>query len=97
MPAVLRCGDLELDTGRRVARRGGALLTLTPTEFAVLELLMIGAGRTVSRAELIRRGWDEMATPATNVLDVLISQLRRKLHDPPLIHTVRGEGYRLHP
>ena len=93
--AVLRHGDLELDQGRREVRRGGVLLTVTHKQFLVLELLMANAGRVVPRAELIRHAWDEHLDPASNVLDVLVGQLRRKLHDPPVVHTVRGVGYRV--
>ncbi|MGW2640421.1 winged helix-turn-helix domain-containing protein [Streptomyces sp. NPDC001348] len=71
------------------------LLSLTAKEFTVLELLAARADQTVTRAELIERGWDEMTEPSSNVVDVLIGQLRRKLGKPPLIHTVRGVGYRL--
>ncbi|HWO66773.1 MAG TPA: response regulator transcription factor [Umezawaea sp.] len=94
-PAVLRHGDLELDQGRREVRRGGVLLTVTHKQFLVLELLVANAGRVVPRAELIRYAWDEHLDPASNVLDVLVGQLRRKLHDPPVVHTVRGVGYRV--
>ncbi len=94
-PAVLRHADVELDAGTRQVRRGGVLLTLTRREYLVLELLLANAGRPVSRADLIRHAWDEMAQPATNVLDVLMAGLRRKLRQPPLIHTVRQVGYRL--
>ena len=94
-PAVLRHGDLELDQGRREVRRGGVLLTVTHKQFLVLELLMANAGRVVPRAELIRHAWDEHLDPTSNVLDVLVGQLRRKLHDPPVVHTVRGVGYRV--
>ncbi|UJW32959.1 response regulator transcription factor [Saccharothrix sp. AJ9571] len=94
-PPVLRRADLELDTGRREVRRGGVLLTLTRTQFTVLRLLLAAEGKPVPRDELIRTAWDEMANPASNVLDVVIAQLRRKLRDPPLIHTVRNVGYRL--
>lgn len=94
-PAVLRHGDLELDQGRREVRRDGALLTVTHKQFLVLELLMSNAGRVVPRAELIRHAWDEHLDPSSNVLDVLVGQLRRKLHDPPVVHTVRGVGYRV--
>ncbi|QFU93254.1 Transcriptional activator protein CopR [Amycolatopsis sp. YIM 10] len=94
-PPVLRRGDLELDTGRHEVRRGGVLLTLTGKEFTVLRLLLAADGQPVRRAELIRSAWDEMADPASNVLDVVIAQLRRKLRNPPLIHTVRNVGYRL--
>ncbi|RZQ61533.1 response regulator transcription factor [Amycolatopsis suaedae] len=90
---LLRVADVELDTARHEVRRAGVLLTLTRTEFAVLERLLTDADRPVSRAELIRHAWDEMADPASNVLDVVIAQLRRKLRKPPLIHTVRGTGY----
>ncbi|ONI90974.1 DNA-binding response regulator [Saccharothrix sp. ALI-22-I] len=94
-PAVLRHADVELDSGTRQVRRAGVLLTLTRREYLVLELLLANAGQPVSRADLIRYAWDEMAQPATNVLDVLMTQLRRKLRQPPLIHTVRQVGYRL--
>ncbi|MEV4133765.1 response regulator transcription factor [Dactylosporangium sp. NPDC049742] len=94
-PAVLRCADVELDGGRHRVTRAGVLLTLTRKEFLVLERLMSAPGRPVSRQELISYAWDEMADPASNVLDVVVAQLRRKLRDPPLIHTVRGTGYRI--
>ena len=92
-PVVLRCGDVELDGTRRQASRGGLLLTLTPKEFLVLERLMTTPGAPVSRQELIEHAWDEMADPASNVLDVVVAQLRRKLREPRVIHTVRGTGY----
>ncbi|AZM57986.1 DNA-binding response regulator [Streptomyces sp. WAC 01529] len=94
-PPVHYVGDLEVDTARRHVHRGGVLLTLTSREFAVLEVLVARADQAVSRAELIASCWDEMAQPQSNVLEVLVSQLRRKLGDPPLIRTVRGVGYRL--
>jgi two-component system, OmpR family, response regulator len=97
LPPVLRCGDLEVDRGRHEVRRAGVLLTLTAKEFTVLERLVAGRGAPVSRAELIAQAWDRMADPASNVLDVLITQLRRKLRQPPMIHTVRGVGYRIEP
>jgi two-component system OmpR family response regulator len=91
---VLRHGDLELDHARHEVRRGGVLLTLTAKEFVVLERLLAAAG-AVRRADLIAAAWDELVPPASNVLDVLIAQLRRKLGPPPLVHTVRGFGYAL--
>ncbi|MET9377315.1 response regulator transcription factor [Streptomyces sp. NPDC002992] len=94
-PPVHRIGDLEVDTARRRVRRAGVLLALTSREFAVLEMLAARSDQAVSRAELLESCWDEMAEPQSNVLDVLVSQLRRKLGEPPLIHTVRGVGYRL--
>jgi two-component system OmpR family response regulator len=92
---VLRFSDLELDTGRHEARRGGVLLTLTRKEFAVLRRLLATPGEPVRRADLLAAGWDELVAPTTNVLDVLILQLRSKLGEPPVIHTVRGIGYLL--
>ncbi|KOG36590.1 MULTISPECIES: response regulator transcription factor [Streptomyces] len=94
-PPVHHLADLEIDTARRQVRRGGVLLVLTGKEYAVLEVLAARADQVVPRAELIARCWDEMAEPSSNVVDVLMSQLRRKLGEPLLIHTVRGVGYRL--
>ncbi len=97
LPPVLRCGDLEIDSGRHEVRRGGVLLTLTGREFDVLHHLVARQRTPVSRTELIRQVWDPFVEPATNVLDVVINQLRRKLRQPPMIHTVRGFGYRIDP
>lgn len=94
-PAILRFGDVELDAARREVRRAGVLLTLTPKEFAVLEMLLTRYPSVVSRTALIEHCWDEAADPSSNVVDVIIGQLRRKLGDPPLIVTVRGAGYAL--
>ncbi|MFF7989234.1 response regulator transcription factor [Kitasatospora xanthocidica] len=96
-PPVVRCAGLEIDTARRTVHRDGILLTLTAKEFAVLEMLAARAGATAHRAELIRRCWDVPTEPTSNVVDVVVSQLRRKLGGPPLIHTVRGVGYRMQP
>jgi two-component system OmpR family response regulator len=90
---VLRRGDVELDSGRHEARRGGSPLTLTTKEFVVLHRLLAADGQPVRRTELIQAAWDEVVPPASNVLDVLIAQLRRKLGTPPILHTVRGIGY----
>ncbi|MFI0710866.1 response regulator transcription factor [Streptomyces inhibens] len=94
-PPVCRFADLEIDTARRQVRRAGVLLLLTGKEFAVLEALAARPDQAVPRAQLIEKCWDEMAEPNSNVVEVLVSQLRRKLGNPPLIHTVRGVGYRL--
>ncbi|WET82410.1 response regulator transcription factor [Amycolatopsis sp. QT-25] len=94
-PPVLRAGDLELDTGRHEVRRGGVLLSLTRTEFAVVRCLLENAGRPVARKELMKAGWDINADPTSNVLDVLLTGLRRKLLTPPLITTVPKAGYRI--
>jgi DNA-binding response OmpR family regulator len=94
-PPVLRVGDLELDTARHEVRRGGLPVTLTAKEFTVLEVLLNAAGRVVGRTELLERGWDEMSAPGSNVVDVLVGQLRRRLGSPDPIETVRGVGYRV--
>ncbi|MEV6976968.1 response regulator transcription factor [Kitasatospora sp. NPDC093806] len=92
---VHRCGTLEVDTARRTVHRDGVLLSLTVKEFAVLEMLAARPGEAVRRADLIESCWDELTEPNSNVVEVLVSQLRRKLGDPPVVHTVRGVGYRL--
>ena len=92
---VLRHAGLELDTGRYEARRADRPLALTAKEFVVLPHLMAAGGEPVPRARLIAAAWDEVVPPATNVLDVLVAQLRRKLGPPPVLHTVRGVGYLL--
>ncbi|MCT2585916.1 response regulator transcription factor [Actinophytocola gossypii] len=96
-PPVLRCGDLEVDTARHEVRRAGVLLTLTAREFTVLEHLVARQGAPAARQELLQQAWDRYVDPNSNVLDVLISGLRRKLQQPPMIHTVRGVGYRIEP
>ena len=93
VPAIMRHDDVELDVARREVRRAGILLTLTPKELAVLETLLARHPSVVRRAELIEHCWDEQADPASNVVDVIIGQLRRKLGAPPIIVTVRGSGY----
>jgi two-component system copper resistance phosphate regulon response regulator CusR len=90
---VLRAFGVEMDLPRRRVRRDGVLLSLTSKEFAVLELLLARAGHVVTRSEFIEHCWDEMAEPMSNVVDVVVAQLRRKLGDPPLIGTARGVGF----
>ncbi|WP_107654338.1 response regulator transcription factor [Nocardia suismassiliense] len=92
-PARLVLGDIDIDLPRRRVQRAGILRSLTPKEFAVLELLATRAGNVVSRSELIECCWDEMAEPASNVVDAVIAQLRRKLGPPQVIETVRGTGF----
>jgi DNA-binding response OmpR family regulator len=94
-PSVLRYADVELDSARRETRRAGVLLTLSDKEFAVLEYLLIRPEQAVARAELIEHCWDEAADPMSNVVDVVVKRLRRKLREPNLVHAVRGTGYRL--
>ena len=92
-PAVLHAGDLSLDACRCEAERAGAPIPLTAKEFAVLHLLMTRAGEVVSRSALLEQCWDAMTEPMSNVVDVLVGQLRRKV-GASRIHTVRGLGYR---
>ncbi len=95
LPPVLAAGDLTLDPARRLAERAGQPLALTTKELAVLEVLMTAAGRVVSAEELLERVWDAHADPFTNTVRVTVTNLRRKLGDPPVIATVIGAGYRL--
>ncbi|MEY9894450.1 DNA-binding response OmpR family regulator [Catenulispora sp. MAP5-51] len=94
-PPEVTVGSLAMDLPRRRVRRTGVLLTLTAKEFAVLETLMLRAGQVVTRSELIESCWDEMSDPMSNVVDVVIAQLRRKLGSPDPIETLRGAGYRV--
>jgi DNA-binding response OmpR family regulator len=95
LPPVLVHGELELDTARRTATRGGRRLELSPKEFAVLELLLSARGAVVSAERLLEKGWDEASDPFTQSVKVTVSRLRRKLGDPPLIETVPQAGYRI--
>jgi DNA-binding response OmpR family regulator len=95
LPPTLGFGDLQLDPSRRMATRSGRLLSLTPKEFTVLEVLLGTPGVVISAEELLERVWDEHADPFTNAVAVTISRLRRKLGDPPLIETMARVGYRI--
>src|SRR5579885_1363820 len=93
---VLRVGDLELDLLKRSARRGGQVIELLPREFQLLEYLARNVGQVVSRSMLLQEVWDLHFDPMTNVIDVYVGRLRRKLdngYSYPLIHTVRGVGF----
>jgi DNA-binding response OmpR family regulator len=92
-PPVLSVGDVELDPVRFVATRAGAPLTLTVKEFALLEYFMRHPDEVLSQETLLEHVWDEMADPFTNTVRVTISNLRKKLGDPPFIDTVAGRGY----
>jgi DNA-binding response OmpR family regulator len=92
----LRAGDLELDRLDHTARRGAESIVLTNKEFALLEHLMLNRGQCVSRVELLDAVWNLEPAQTTNIVDVYVNYLRRKLKDPPpgmLIRTVRGQGY----
>src|SRR5215472_8067114 len=97
LPPTLECAGIRLDLPRRQASRDGLLLSLTPKEFAVLEVLMRAQGAVVSAEELLEKAWDENADPFTNAVRVAVMTLRRKLGDPPVIETLPGAGYRLGP
>jgi len=92
----LSVGDLELDQASREVRRGGRPVELTPKEYAVLEYLMRHAGRVMSRTLITEYAWDYHFDPGTNIVDVVINRLRKKLdqgQEKKLLHTVRGVGY----
>ena len=95
-PPVLNVADLTLETGSREVRRGGKVIELTPKEYAVLEYLMRHQGRVMSRTLITEYAWDYHFDPGTNIVDVVITRLRKKIdhgREPKLIHTVRGVGY----
>jgi two-component system OmpR family response regulator len=92
----LRVADLEIDLLARTARRGEHAIDLLPQEFRLLEYLMRHAGQVVTRTMLFENVWDYNFEPQSNIVDVHISRLRRKIDaqaDRPLIHTVRNAGY----
>jgi len=94
----LSCADLELDLVARTVSRGGRRIELQPREFQMLAFLLSRQGRVVTRTMLLEGVWDYHFDPQTNVIDVHISKLRKKIDapgEPPLIHTVRGAGYML--
>ena len=96
-PEVVRVADLEVDLGRRTVRRGRDAIRLTAKEFSLLEFFVRHAGQVVDRAAITAHVWDENHDPFTNVLEVLVRRLRRKIdddYDPKLIQTLRGAGYR---
>jgi DNA-binding response OmpR family regulator len=96
--SVLKVRDLNLDRVERKVERGGRHIDLTTKEFALLEYMMRNAGRSLTRAMIIEHVWNLTFDSATNVVDVYINYLRRKVDDgfqTSLIHTVRGVGYQL--
>jgi len=90
---VLQFADLSLDAVSRTAVRGGRAIELTAREAALLELLLHHPGRVVSRPVALASVWSDGAASTENVVDRYVAYLRRKLGDPPLIHTVRGAGF----
>jgi DNA-binding response OmpR family regulator len=98
--SVLTVRDLCMDRVERKVERGGRPIELTVKEFALLEYLMRNAGRRLTRAMIIEHVWNLTFDSTTNVVDVYINYLRRKVDDgfsPALIHTVRGVGYQMSP
>lgn len=97
-PAILTFHDLEIDTRSRLVSRGGRGIGLTAKEYALLEYFMRRAGAVVTRAEIAEHVWDESFDPFSNLIEVYVQRLRRKIddgHTAKLLHTRRGEGYAL--
>ena len=97
-PAQLSVADLTLDTATQTARRAGRAIPLTHKEYALLEFLVRNAGRVVGRAEIAEHVWDDQFDPFSNLIEVYVNRLRRKIDaakEIPLLHTRRGAGYLL--
>jgi two-component system copper resistance phosphate regulon response regulator CusR len=97
-PAAVTVADLVIDTRAHRVTRAGRRIELTAKEYALLEYLARECGRVLGRAEIAEHVWDENFDPMSNLIDVNINRLRRKVDDgfaTPLIHTRRGEGYML--
>lgn len=95
---VLRCDDLEMDLLSRRVQRGGRQIDLQPREYRLLEFLLRHVDQVVTRTILLEGVWDYHFDPGTNVIDVHLSRLRKKIDEGearPLLHTVRGAGYRI--
>jgi len=93
---VIDVADLAIDTGKHEVSRRGTMLDLTPKEYTVLEYLARNAGRVMSRTLITEYAWDYHFDPGTNIVDVVINRLRKKVDqgfELKLIHTVRGVGY----
>lgn len=98
LPTVLTVGELALDTATRTARRGSRAIALTAKEYAVLEVLMRHPGQLLTREHISQHAWDDNYDPFSNVIDVYIGRLRRKIDmtgESPMLETMRGAGYRL--
>lgn len=95
---VLRCADVVMDLLSRKVTRSGKALDLLPREFKLLEYFLRNKDRVVTRTMLLEQVWDYRFDPHTSIIDTHISRLRKKLDDgypTPLLHTLRGVGYRL--
>ncbi len=93
--AVLERGGVRLDTARRIAERDGRPLRLTPKEMAVLQALLEADGGVLTPTRLLDEVWDDPFDRTRGVVKVVVHSLRRKLGDPPVIHTEAGHGYRI--
>jgi heavy metal response regulator len=97
-PTILQVGDLSLDPARRTVTRGDVKIDLTAREFALLDYLMRNPGRVLTRTMIAEHVWDYSFDTSTNVIDVYVNYLRKKIdadREPKLLHTVRGVGYML--
>jgi DNA-binding response OmpR family regulator len=97
IPNVIKIADLEVNIGAQRVKRGGREIDLTAKEFSLLEFFVLNAGHVVDRAAITAHVWDDNHDPFTNVLEVLVRRLRRKIDDdfePKLLQTLRGSGYR---
>ena len=97
-PTLLSVADLELDLVKHKVVRAGRIIRLQPRELRLLEFFMRHAGQVITRTMLLEQVWDFQFDPQTNVIDTQISRLRAKIDkdfDRPLLHTIRGVGYRL--
>jgi len=100
MPAevILRAGDLELNRVERIVKRAGKIIEMTPKEFSLLEYLLLNTGRCVTRAMIVEHVWNLSFDTLTNVVDVYINYVRKKVdqgHEQKLIRTIRGVGYQI--
>jgi two-component system OmpR family response regulator len=96
-PVRLEVGDLVVDPATHEVHRGKREIALTAREFAVLEFLARHPGQAITRTRLLEHVWDENYLGSTNIVDVYVGYLRRKLDEPPLIRTIRGVGFALDP
>jgi len=95
---LLKARDLEINRLTRVVRRDGKRIELSPKEYSLLEYLFLHPGRVLSRSMIVEKIWDQSFEGLTNIVDVYIGHLRRKVdegHNQKLIRTVRGLGYML--
>ena len=97
IPTVIRIADLEVNIEAQRVKRAGSPIDLTAKEFSLLEFFVLHAGQVVDRASITAHVWDDNHDPFTNVLEVLVRRLRKKIDDdfePKLLQTLRGAGYR---